>query len=438
MKRTLSIICSVVVLALLLAGLSAPALVKAAAIPTISIVKVDAGKTVTIQTHNFPANDSFDVLMNTFGTRGVGGVKVETVSSGSGGSMSFTFNIPASLANEKTIAIRLESPKSGYYSYNWFYNQTAGGGTTPPAVTPTISIESVDIGKTVTIKTHNFPANDTFDVLMGKMGTKGVGGTKVDTIETGTGESKTYTFNIPDGLKGDKQVAIRLQSSKSGYFSYNWFWNVTSGGGGTPPGVIPTFSIVSVEAGKTVKIETKNFPANDTFDVLMGKMGTKGVGGTKVETIDSGAGGTLTFTFNIPDSLKNDKQIAIRLQSTKSGYFSYNWFWNNTSSGDGGGTVPPGKVPVITITKVVRDASVTIETKDFPANDTFDVYMGKMGTKGVGGVKVDTVTTGEGGKLTFTFTIPDSLKGNAQIAIRLQSSKSGYFSFNWFWNNTYP
>jgi len=119
------------------------------------------------------------------------------------------------------------------------------------------------------------------------------------------------------------------------------FWNTSSAG--IPPtgdrtptpvptlSVIPTISIISVEAGKTVTIRTSNYPANDTFDVLMGKMGTRGVNGTKVDTVSSGAGGSLTFTFNIPSALASERQIAIRLQSPKSGYFSYNWFWNSTS-----------------------------------------------------------------------------------------------------------
>jgi len=471
MKRTLSITSSLLILALLLAVISTPMLVKAAVIPTISITKVEAGKTVTIQTHNYPANDSFDVLMGKFGTKGVGGTKVDTVSSGSGGSMSFTFNIPSGLASEKQIAIRLQSPKSGYYSYNWFYNDTSSTSNTPtpstgPTATPgptktipTISITKVEAGKTVSIKTYNYPANDSFEVLMGKFGTRGVGGVKVDTVSSGKGGSLEFTFNIPSSLASEKQIAIRLQSPKSGYYSYDWFNNVTgsipntgstgsTNSGSIPAGTIPTISIVSVEAGKTVKVSTKNYPSDTSFDVYMGKFGTKGIGGVKVDTINSGTGGTQSLTFNIPASLASEKQIAIRLQAPVTGYFSYNWFWNNTSStgsttgstgSTGGGDKPAtGPIPTISITSVVHDGSVTVKTKNYPANDTFDVYMGKFGTKGIGGVKVDTVTTGEGGTLSFTFNIPDSLKGETQIAIRLQSPKSGFFSYNWFWNNTAP
>lgn len=313
-------------------------------IPTISIVSVDVGKTVTVRTANYPANDTFNVYMNYFGTRGVGGTLVTSVSSGAGGTQSFTFTIPDAYKNERLVAIRLESPTSGYFSYNWFYNQTAAPGvpttgtpgTIPPGTIPTISIVSVDAGKTVTIQTNNYPANDNFDVLMGKIGTRGVGGTKVTTVSSGAGGAQTFTFTIPDALKADQQIAIRLQSPATGYFSYNWFFNVSSTPGvpptgSVPPGTVPTFSIQSVVKDSSVTIVTKNYPANDTFNVTMGMFGTQGVGGVAITAVSSGAGGAQTFTFNIPDSLKGESRIAIRLQSPTSGYYSYNWFWNSTA-----------------------------------------------------------------------------------------------------------
>lgn len=203
--------------------------------------------------------------------------------------------------------------------------------------------------------------------------------------------------------------------------------------------VIPTISIVSVVPDTSVTIRTANYPANDSFNVYMNFFGTRGVGGVKVDTISSGAGGTFEKTFTIPDSLKGLAQIAIRLESPTSGYFSYNWFHNVS-----GGTIPntggvtPGLTPTFIITGVVRDGTVTIKTASFPANDTFNVLMGNYGTRGVGGTKVDTINSGAGGALTLTFNIPDSMKGKSQIAVRLESPTSGYFSYNWFYNSTFP
>ncbi len=311
-------------------------------------------------------------------------------------------------------------------------------------VIPTFSIVSVVPGTSVTIRTYNFPAHDTFKVLMGHMGTRGVNGTRVDTISSGSGGSFTATYNIPSGLQGLYQIAIRLQSTTgSGYFAYNWFYNKPSG---TRPPVsgytgIPTFSISSVVADSKVTIYTYNFPANDSFNVLMNYMHTKGVNGIKVATISSGSGGSFSATFDIPAALKGQYQIAIRLQSkTGSGYFAYNWFYNNTSGTNiGGGTTPSGYIgyPTFSIRSVVRNKTVTIRTSNLPANDTFKVLMGPMGTRGLNGYNVTTINTGSGGAQTLTFNIPSQLKGSFQISIRLQStSGSGYFAYNWFYNTT--
>jgi hypothetical protein len=204
------------------------------------------------------------------------------------------------------------------------------------------------------------------------------------------------------------------------------------------PGATPTFSIVSVDKDKSVTIKTNNFPANESFDVLMGAFGTRGIGGKKVETISSGKGGSFTANFKIPASLRGSRQIAIRLRSNSgSGYFAYNWFSNNTS-GSGSGDTPSGYkgFPTFSIVSVVKDQAVTIRTNNLVPDDKFDVTMGAMGTRGINGTKVDTTSSGKGGTQTFTYTIPASLKGSRQIAIRMQSPNSGYFAYNWFYNST--
>ena len=405
--------------------------------PTFSIVSVEADKTVTIKTSNFPANDTFNVLMGAMGTKGINGVKVDSVTSGTGGSFTETFDIPASLVGKYQIAIRLESPTSGYFAYNWFFNNTEGAVIPSTGYTgfPTFSITAVDADVSVTIKTANLPPSDTFNVLMGKMGTRGINGVKVDSFDSGTGGVQTLTFDIPASLKGLNQISIRIESPTSGYFAYNWFVNNTEGAVIPPTGYtgFPTFSIVDVNPGVTVTIKTANLPPSDTFDVLMGKMGTLGVNGVKVTSFDTGTGGAQTKTFNIPSSLTSEKQIAIRIQSPTSGYFAYNWFFNTSE----GAVIPPtgySGFPTFSISSVVRNTSVTIKVVNLPPDDTFNVLMGAMGTKGVNGEKVGTIDTGDGGTQTLTFNIPSKLAGAQQIAIRIQSASSGYFAFNWFLN----
>jgi hypothetical protein len=220
-----------------------------------------------------------------------------------------------------------------------------GSSSRVSAVTiPTISIVSVDSDNSVTVQTADFPTNTDFDVTMGEMGKKGVGGFLVDTVNSGTGGAQTYTFDIPADLQGQELIAIRLES-KSGYFSYNWFENKaaeittpvaprpTTGSLSTPvPGfTIPTISIISVVKDDSVTLRTDHFPANTDFEVRMGKIGTLGVNGLLVDTLNSGAGGTIDATFDIPADLAGQAQISIRLDSA-SGYFSYNWFWNSTTT----------------------------------------------------------------------------------------------------------
>ncbi|MBE2202346.1 MAG: hypothetical protein IAE79_27290 [Anaerolinea sp.] len=321
-------------------------------IPTIAIVSVDSGKSVNIQTHNYPSNQTFTVRMGKIGTNGVGGTVVGTLQSGAGGSLTASFPIPEALKGEYQIAIRLESTV-GYYSFNWFYNNMAAAppssgspGSTPGTVytgIPTFSVTGVQRDATVSIKTHNFPANRDFKVTMGAMGAKGVNGVVVTTTNSGNGGEFTATYNVPESLKGSYQIAIRLESA-DGYFAYNWFYNSSAAAGTvTPPATgspavpttpvyvgVPTFSIQGVTRNGNVTILTNNLPPNRDFRVTMGGMGTKGVNGALVTTTNSGAGGALTLTYDIPAALHGSAQIAIRLESAD-GYYAYNWFYNTST-----------------------------------------------------------------------------------------------------------
>lgn len=326
------------------------------------------------------------------------------------------------------------------------------GASTTSAATqtiPTISIVSVVPDQTVTIQTHNYPLGQIFTVRMNYMGTAGLGGEVVGSFDSSRGDLAA-TYTIPTFLRGQQQVAIRLDSAQ-GYYSFNWFWNNTggtsggSGGQPTPPPSyvgIPTFSIVSVATDTSVTILTNNFPANQLFDVTMGLMYTQGIGGIKVGEINSGNGGAIQQTFNIPAELRGQSRIAIRAQTRHANpFYAYNWFWNNTGGGTDGGSggIPPVTPPVtgtptIKICQVVRDGTVQFQTANYPANMNFTVTMGAMGTQGLLGFPAGTFNSGAGGTARFTMPIPDGAKGLSQIAIRAQGSP--YFSYNWFWNTT--
>jgi hypothetical protein len=207
--------------------------------------------------------------------------------------------------------------------------------------------------------------------------------------------------------------------------------------------VIPTVSIVSVEADESVTIRTHNYPPNQAFTVTMGPIGTLGIKGTVVATTDSGDGGSFEATYEIPEALQGSGRIAIRLHSP-AGYFSFNWFYNNTTGPVG----PPPASPVTTTTPVAaliptfsvqsvqEDATVTIQTHNFPPDGEFVVTMGPIGTRAINGIPVATTDSGDGGSFAATYEIPDEMEGVHQIAIRLQNRTTGYFAYNWFYNNT--
>jgi hypothetical protein len=320
----------------------------------------------------------------------------------------------------------------------------AGVSQVQASTYPTFSISEVKTDESVTILTNNMPANKNFNVLMGEIGTKGIDGIVVATLNSDKGGSFLATFPIPEQLKGRAQIAIRLEGTDNPYYAYNWFWNDAKNGTwpedyppAQPPTCacnIPTFSIKSVVKGEDVTITTYNFPKNMEFTVLMGKMWTRGINGIEVATLNSGEGGSFEATFDIPEELANEERIAIRLEGT-GGYYAYNWFWNNTAS------TPPAEpvdgysgYPYFFITAVEKDTTVSIKAYNLPEDTDFTVLMGKMWTMGINGIEVTTLNSGEGGTLEATFEIPAELAGEQRIAIRLQGEV--YYAYNWFWNNT--
>lgn len=323
---------------------------------------------------------------------------------------------------------------------------------------PTTSILSVDPGVSVKLRTYNFPKNMDFVVTIGLFGTLGKGGIEVATTNSGEGGSFEVSYNIPESLKNEKMLSIRLDTRK-GIYAYDYFTNKSDGttttsssstsSTTTPAWYVgyPATSIVSVVAGESVSIKTYNFPPNRTFRVRMNHFGTLGVNGTEVGTYESGGGESKEVTFNIPDGLKGDAQLAIRFETTSDKkYYAYDWFNNvtggtttgtSTTYGTGGPYTYDPKytgIPTTSIVSVKVDESVTVKTSNFPKNQTFKVLMNDFGTLGVGGTEVGTFESGDGAAREVTYTIPDSLKDNDQIAIRFQTSNGYYYAYDYFAN----
>ena len=291
-------------------------------IPTFTIENVIVDGSVTILAQNFPPLQDFVVTMGPGGTLGIGGTPVAITNSGLLGAFSATYPIPADLIGARQIAIRLESPQ-GYFSYNWFWNNLAEPAPTP---IPTISIDAVGVNEWVTVTTHGFPANRTFVVLMGHMGTLGIGGIPVGAFDSGLGGTMTLTFPIPQPLKGLERIAIRTEATP--FYAYNWFDNQPLTAIATP-----TFGICGVVRDEAVAIRTDgNFPANRDFAVMVNGMGTLGTNGVVIGGFNSGpAGSQVVGIFPIPAEMRGLDQIAIRAEEIGGPFFSYNYFDNQTA-----------------------------------------------------------------------------------------------------------
>ncbi len=328
--------------------------------PTFAITAVSRNNYVSILTEYLPADEDFIVTMGFMGTAGIGGYVVETTNSGAGGQIALTYEIPAALYDQYKIAIRMVSMQSGYYAFNWFYNNDANVSESTPSDSsdpesssavlpssydgyPIFSIVKVVEDTSVEIVGTNFPPNDTFLVRMNLMFTRGIAGTIVETVTTDAdGNLSDVEFDIPSLLTIANRIAIRLESPTSGYYAYDWFYNndanvADSSDPESSSAVLPssydgypTFSIAKVVEDTSVEIVGTNFPPNDTFLVRMNLMYTRGIAGTIVETVTTDADGNLSdVEFDIPSLLYSLNRIAIRLESPTSGYYAYDWFYNN-------------------------------------------------------------------------------------------------------------
>ncbi len=206
----------------------------------------------------------------------------------------------------------------------------------------------------------------------------------------------------------------------------------------------PTFGILSVVVDESVTISTNLFPANELYYVYMGYNGTLGIDGFLVTKIWTGSGGSFKAKFYIPDELKGEDIIAIRLESPTSPYYSYNYFYNTssyTSYPPNSPTTPtyaPNDFPTFDIIGVVKGESVSVETKYFPADDMFGVYMKDDASASKTWYYVAGLNSGDGGSFEATFAIPTELQWKEKIAIKFYNLDEDYITYNLFLNKDYP
>jgi hypothetical protein len=219
--------------------------------------------------------------------------------------------------------------------------------------------------------------------------------------------------------------------------------------------LVPITSIVSVVQDQSITIRTDYFPANDTFNVLMGLSGTQGIGGILVSKLTTGAGGSILAKFNIPGELVGQQIISIRLESPTSGYYSYNWFYNSTAvvvpdysaTPYTSTTIPVAPtwrgiqegMPRFDITGVVKGSSVSVRLINYPANRNYAVYLKDGRSAYTTWYDVAVFNSASGGIFNAgPWNIPAILRYSPQISIKIYDTSRKIFTVNRFDNENYP
>ncbi|MBW8012218.1 MAG: hypothetical protein FVQ83_13445 [Chloroflexi bacterium] len=449
--------------------------------PSFRVANVVRNTSITIQVSNFPTGQKYSVTLGKIGNQFGYGTKVGVLDDSMGIEFSITYSIPGLLHGERLLGVQLKHNITGARGYDIFENTTgwnsskpyslypdassptdSGGNSVTILGGPTFSVQDVIQDLKVTIRLSDYPINEKFRVTMGPVGEQDNPGRDVGLIDGSFGQNFSIKFDIPEQLFPEDEIFIRLENTFTQNYGYAAFTNAhpwahvplpPSASSFTSSQVTSTFSggtpftaILNVVANSEVTLQTFNFPADKEFIVTMGQNGTRGIGGLVVGVQNSGLGGSFIATYPIPASLQNETMIAIRLQSTTSGHYAYNWFYNSsgndpvvsTSTGSTLPSLPPGMYPTFSVSGVSEDNSVTITTYNLTTNDTYTVIIGAYGTYGIGGTVVSSQDSGAGGTISATYVIPPAFYGATKIAIRLESPISGYYAFNWFWNDNYP
>lgn len=449
--------------------------------PKFWVGDVQRGESVTIRVAEFPKGRTYQVYIGIPGNYMSDATRVGFISDGKGVNFSKTFSIPQALAHKTHLAIYIWDKTDNSHGYDIFANDTGFNFKTEMSFTPVHRSSAQSAGKsvgifngpTVWIGKKGFP--NTFDVAFDDFYGEGsysifIGvnnddfpGILVGYADQTNGPRFTKTFSIPTELKSADELKVAVVNAFNGHsgsmaFIYDdgyvsvapeGFFTTTYVGDSTykyNSTATPFTNILNVVPDGEVTLQVFNFPPDKDFIVKMGPMGTRGINGFVIGTQNSGEGGSFIATYPIPPQLYGSEMISIRMESTSSDHFVYDYFLNKdgfssdlaADPSNGDWVLPAGTYPNTQVVGAVQGTSVTIKGTNFTLNDTYTVRMGAIGTQGVGGVVVDTYQTGSSSTFTATFSIPASLQSASQIAIRFESNNSPYYAYDWFYNSNFP
>lgn len=185
-----------------------------------------------------------------------------------------------------------------------------------------------------------------------------------------------------------------------------------------------------VEEDKYVTLVGKNLYSNTHYNVYLSWMGSRINQAIPVGSVLTDKAGSFTATYKIPKILVDRLKVSIYLTSGV-GDSASNWFINATAKGATGGV---GMATPNLNAADAKKGQVQIKVTNLPAKIPFDVYIGKAGSKGIGGVKIGTVKDDDGGGLKATFDIPSSLSDRSKLDIRLENKQLGIAAYATFDN----
>lgn len=449
--------------------------------PKFWVSDVVRGESVTIRVAEFPKGRTYQVYIGIPSNYMSDATKVGSLTDGKGVNFSRTFEIPKPLRHLTHLAIYVWDKSDNSHGYDIFANDTGFDFKTEVSFTPVHRSSSQSAGKSVGIfngptvwigkqgypKTFDVAFNDFYDegsysIFIG-YNNEDFPSTLVGYADETNGPRFTKTFDIPAALKNADQLKVAVVNAFNGHsgsmaFVYDegyasvapkGFFTTTYVGDSTykySSTATPFTNVLNVVPDGEVTLQVFNFPPDKEFIVKMGPMGTRGINGFVIGTQTSGEGGSFIATYPIPPQLYGSDMIAIRMESTTSDHFVYDYFQNkdgfsfdaSTDPSNGDWVLVAGTYPNTKIVGVSKGTSVTVSGSNFTRNDTYTVRIGAIGTQGVGGIVVDTYSTGSASTFTATFAIPASLQGASRLAIRFESNNTPYYAYDWFYNSNFP
>jgi hypothetical protein len=304
----------------------------AASIPIFTFTTIKASESVAVHGQDFPPNTDFTVRMDSFGDQAVDGIIVGTFNSGSG-SFDVVFIIPGALKTEPTIAMRMDAA-GGWFSYNWFTNQSGGAVVTPvPTTSPTgkpyIDVVAVDKNKAITVQAGRFPANQVFTIRVGPFKDFFKKYVVTGTVNSGAGGSFKFNVNLPESVKDIDKITIRLDSS-AGAYAFNVFDNVTSGTVVTP--VVTPVPSTSAICEITATSPTRTLKTREDFDTVWTVKNISGKTWEKISVDYKFVSGTQMQkygkAFDMTQTVKSGESVKIMvdmLAPTSAGSYTTTW-----------------------------------------------------------------------------------------------------------------